>query len=85
MSPTSTFDAVDCAVRRSRNVIALHFHADSDCPVCVTAIKGKRAKVLKCGHALHLRCALALARSNCVAKHMCPLCRKRVFEPPPCT
>ena len=55
-----------------RRYVKLRYDTSEDCSICLENMFGRRATVLPCAHAVHVKCYKGL----CQRRHTrCPLCR----------
>ena len=57
-----------------REIIQLKYDKDCECSICLSDMKNKKVKYLRCGHVFHIRCINKWLNS----KQCCPICRTRI-------
>ena len=60
----------------SRNVIQLKYPNEENCSICLSSMKNKKAKFVKCKHVFHIKCINTWLKHNAT----CPVCRSIVCD-----
>lgn len=69
-----TFDPLD-ACRMHREAVQLRCPRDDDCAICLTSMRDRKVKYLRCTHVFHHRCVTRWLQSHASS---CPTCRRAI-------